>query len=250
MTAPRRYRLDIAYDGTAYAGWQIQPNADTVQARIEERLRQLVNDGQLCKLHACGRTDRGVHARHQVAHVDLSCRIPPECMARAVNAGLPSDIRVMKARAARPDFHARRSAKAREYRYFVVCSEVLPPHLNRYALAVPRHLDREAMIRAAAFFTGRHDFSSFSANPQREVPDARRTIGKFVIGGTGRHVVFQVRGDGFLYKMVRGMVGFLLRVGEGAEQAESVADILRSSRRTARVPTAPSRGLFLWRIFY
>ena len=247
----KRYRLDVAYDGTDYHGWQIQPNGDSIQARIECRLRVLVGASQACKLHGSGRTDQGVHARGQTAHVDLATRIPPPALTPAINAGLPADIRVLRTRIVEADFHARRSARAKEYRYFVQTAPVLPPHIARYCLQAPRPLDRTAMQAAADRFCGRHDFRAFSANPNRPVPDAVRVIERFAVAGRGRQFCFQVRGNGFLYKMVRSMVGFLLRVGEGTEAPENVTAILQANGvRTARVPTAPPHGLFLWRVFY
>lgn len=245
----RRYRLLIAYDGTAYGGWQIQPNADSIQARIESRLRKLSGQST-CKLHGSGRTDQGVHARGQVAHVDLCTRLPPGILCRALNAGLPADIRIMQVAQAHPDFHARRSARAKEYRYFVWQHAVLPPDIQRYTLAFRRPLDREAMRSAASMFIGEQDFRSFAANPNREMLETVRRIDRFEIAGRGRRFEFRITGNGFLYKMVRSMVGFLLKVGEGTEPPQAVREILKTRERTARVPTAPPQGLFLWRVFY
>jgi tRNA pseudouridine38-40 synthase len=245
----RRFRLTVAYDGTAYSGWQVQPHHPSVQQTIEETLQGIV--GHAVKLHGSGRTDQGVHARGQVAHVDLTCRMGAESVGRALNGRLPHDIRILKAALARPDFHARRSAAGKEYRYFVWNDATVLPDKRLYAAHAYRPLDVAAMRKAAALFVGRHDFASFTANPQREVESTVRTIFAFTVAKRGKEIVFRVSGEGFLYKQVRSMVGFLLRVGEGAEPPEAVRDLLAScAPRKARVPSAAAQGLFLWRVWY
>lgn len=245
----RRFKLTVAYDGTAYAGWQVQPHHRSVQQTIEETLKGIV--GHAVKVHGSGRTDQGVHARGQVAHVDLTCRLKAEAVRRGLNARLPEDIRILKATLARPDFHARRSALGKEYRYFVWNDATVLPEKRFYAAHVYRPLDVAAMRKAAAFFVGRHDFASFTANPQRVVASTVRTVFAFTVGKKGKEIVFRVSGEGFLYKQVRSMVGFLLRVGEGAEKPEAVRELLEScAPRQARVPSASAHGLFLWRVWY
>jgi tRNA pseudouridine38-40 synthase len=245
----RRFKLVVAYDGTAYAGWQVQPCHTSVQQVIEEALRGIV--GHEVKVHGSGRTDQGVHARGQVAHVDLSCRMSAESVGRALNARLPRDIRVLRATLAKPDFHARRSAAGKEYRYFVWNDAVVLPDKRLYAAHAYRPLNLAAMRDGARRFVGRHDFASFTANPQREIESTVRTIFSFSVSKRGKEVVFRVSGEGFLYKQVRSMVGFLLRVGEGAEQPEAVTELLAScAPRKARVPSAAAQGLFLWRVWY
>jgi tRNA pseudouridine38-40 synthase len=247
--APRRFKMTVAYDGTAYAGWQVQPNRPSVQQTIEETLAGIV--GHVVKIHGSGRTDQGVHARGQVAHVDLACRMNAVSVGRALNARLPQDIRILKVVRARPDFHARRSAAGKEYRYFVWNDATVLPDKRLYAAHVYRPLDVAAMREAAQRFVGRHDFASFTANPQREVETTVRTIFAFAVNRRGKEIVFRVSGEGFLYKMVRSMVGFLIRVGEGAEAPEAVSELLEScAPRKARVPSAPPQGLFLWRVWY
>ena len=245
----QRFRLTIAYDGTAYAGWQVQPGAPTVQETIEKTLAGIV--GAPVKLHGSGRTDRGVHAAGHVAHADLQTRMDPGAVQRALNARLPPDIRILRAARARPDFHARRSAVSKEYRYFVWTGAILPPAKRLYAAHAYRPLDIEAMRIAARQFTGTHDFASFTANPNRRVESTVRTVGLCEVRRRGRELCFRVRGNGFLYRQVRSMAGFLLRVGEGAEPPGAVADLLRGpAPRTARVPTAAPQGLFLWKVWY
>ncbi len=245
----RRFKLTVAYDGTAYAGWQVQPHHPSVQQTIEETLAGIVCHP--VKIHGSGRTDQGVHARGQVAHVDLTCRMDAASVGRALNARLPPDIRILKVSVARPDFHARRSAAGKEYRYFVWNDAMVLPDKRLYAAHVYRPLDVAAMRKAAAFFVGRHDFASFTANPQREVESTVRTVFAFTVGKKGKEIVFRVSGEGFLYKQVRSMVGFLFRIGEGAEPPEAVKELLSScAPRKARVPSAAAQGLFLWRVWY
>jgi tRNA pseudouridine38-40 synthase len=245
----RRFKLVVAYDGTAYSGWQVQPHHLSVQQVIEETLSVLV--GHTVKIHGSGRTDQGVHARGQVAHVDLTSRLSADSVGRALNARLPPDIRVLKAKLARPDFHARRSAEGKEYRYFVWNDKTVLPDKRLYAVHAYRPLDVSAMREAASHFVGRHDFASFTANPQREVASTVRTVFSFAVSKRGKEIVFKVCGEGFLYKQVRSMVGFLLRVGEGAEKPEAVQELLLACQpRKARVPSAAAHGLFLWRVWY
>jgi tRNA pseudouridine38-40 synthase len=247
--ALRRFRLTVAYDGTRFAGWQVQPRAPTVQREIETVLAGIV--GHPCKVHGSGRTDQGVHAAGQSAHVDLRTRMDAESLRRALNSRLPEDIRVLAVAGVADDFHARRDAVAKEYRYFIWNDALMPPWRRLYAAHAPRPLDLAAMRAGAACFVGRHDFASFMANPGRPLGPTCRTVTDFAIARRGRGICCRVRGDGFLYKQVRGMVGLLLRIGEGAEPPGTVAELLASPRpRTARVPTAPSCGLFLWRVWY
>lgn len=245
----RRFKLTVAYDGTAYAGWQVQPNHLSVQQVIEAALATIV--GHTVKVHGSGRTDQGVHARGQVAHVDLTCRMSAASIGRALNARLPLDIRVLSASPVRSDFHARRSAAGKEYRYFVWNNATVLPDKRLYSTHVYRPLKVAPMREAAFRFVGRHDFASFTANPQREVESTVRSIFAFTVSKRGKEIVFRVRGEGFLYKQVRSMVGFLLRVGEGAEKPEAVSELLESrAPRKARVPSAAAHGLFLWRVWY
>ena len=246
---PRRIKLTVAYDGTANCGWQDQPDRPSVQQTLEEVFASVV--GHPVKIHGSGRTDRGVHARGQVAHLDVVTRVKNQSLIRAVNARLPPDIRVLRLVNARSDFHARRSAHGKEYRYIVWMGGTVLPDKRLYATHVYKTLNMEAMRSAASAFIGKHDFSAFTANPQREIETTVRTIFDFKITKKGPEVVFSVSGDGFLYKQVRSMVGFLLRVGEGAEKAETVKILLdTAAKRMARVPSAPPQGLFLWRVWY
>ena len=245
----RKYKAVIAYDGTGYSGWQCQTNAVGVQQVVEDVLGQL--EGAPVRVFGSSRTDAGVHARGFVAHFALSKPIPPKNLVRAVNARLPSAIRVMKASYAKEGFDARLSAKGKEYRYHLYQADILPPYLAPYWTFCHRPLDLEAMRRAAAHFVGKHDFASFSANPNRELETTVRRIFSFEVRKAGPRYTFVVRGDGFLYKQVRSMVGFLVAVGKGREKPSAVRDLLKAAEpRTARVETAPPQGLSLWKVFY
>ncbi len=245
----RRYHVTLAFDGTAYSGYQLQQNGIAVQQRLEEVLSE-INRAPV-RVFGSSRTDAGVHARGFSCHFDLSVPIPPANLVRAANTRLPPDIRIMKARYARADFDARKDAKGKEYRYFLYNADILPPHLAPFWDFQHRPLDVEAMREAAGYFVGEHDFVSFAANPHRELSSTVRRIFSFTVRGAGPRITFIVRGDGFLYKQVRSMVGYLVRVGRGEEKPASVAELLSEAPpRTARVPTAPGKGLFLWKVFY
>ena len=249
MTLLRKYRVVIAYDGTGFSGWQFQENAVGVQQVVEEALAWI--ERAPVRVYGSSRTDAGVHARGFVAHFSLTKPVPPKNLVRALNSRLPESVRVLRAAYARPDFDARLSATGKEYRYQLYQADILPPHLAPYWTFTHRPLDLAAMRKAAGYFVGRHDFLSFAANPNRELETTVRTIFSFDVLKSGHRYVFVVRGDGFLYKQVRSMVGFLISVGKGNERPEAVKELLKEHPpRTARVETAPSRGLFLWKVFY
>ncbi|MFO7535477.1 MAG: tRNA pseudouridine(38-40) synthase TruA [Kiritimatiellia bacterium] len=243
-----RYRITVAYDGTAYGGWQVQPGVMTIQERLEEVLEKL--SGSRPKVHGSGRTDQGVHAVGQVAHFDLDVTWKPASLQKGLNALLPPDIRISACAETHSDFHARRSAAWKEYRYFIWNGPVLPPHLRLYRAHVLRPLNAELMQKAADHLVGRHDFSAFTANPNRVVESAVREVTRLDVRKKGSDLVLVVRGEGFLYKMVRSIAGILIRVGEGATPPADLVSIRDSRIRTARVPTAPPQGLFLWHVGY
>ncbi len=245
----RKYKVTIAYDGSSYSGWQYQENAIGIQQVVEEALAYL--EGGPVRVFGSSRTDAGVHAKGFVGHFHLTKPIPPKNLVRATNSRLPDAVRVMKASYAKESFDARLSAKGKEYRYQLYQSDIMPPHLAPYWTFCHRPLDLDAMRRAASFFVGRHDFVSFAANPNRELETTVRNIFSFEVRRSGPRHTFVVRGDGFLYKQVRSMVGFLISVGKGNERPEAVRELLEAKApRTARVETAPPRGLFLWKVFY
>ncbi len=244
----RRYRMTVAYDGTDFFGWQVQPNKVTVQGALESALFQLTGD--VVHVHSCGRTDTGVHARAQVAHFDLARPWEDWKLQRALNALLPDSVRVMELRRTRSHFHARYDAKGKEYRYTVWSGPVPCPLHRRQAVHVRLPLNVDAMRQAAALLVGTHDFAAFSANPHREIGGTVRTLWRISIRKQGSVVTIAVLGDGFLYKMVRSLAGHLLRVGTGAISVAETSVLLASQVRTARVETAPAHGLCLWKIHY
>ena len=249
MAAERKYRAVIAYDGTSFSGWQRQENALGVQQVVEEALEWL--EKAPVRIYGSSRTDAGVHAKGFSAHFSLTKPVPPQNVLKALNTRMPDSVRIMRCAYAKEGFDARLSAKGKEYRYQIYQGDIMSPHLAPYWTFCHRELDLEAMREAAAYFVGRHDFVSFSANPDRELESTVRTIFSFDIKRSAHKIVFIVRGDGFLYKQVRSMAGFLLSVGRGKEKPDAVRELLEAaSPRTARVETAPSRGLFLWRVFY
>lgn len=244
----RRYRMTVAYDGTDYFGWQVQPDRPTVQGALEDALHKLI--GRVIHVHSCGRTDTGVHARAQVAHFDLPRPWEPVPLLRAMNALLPDAVRVMALRRTRPDFHARYDANGKEYRYVLWNAPVACPLHRRQALHVRRPLDIAAMKAAAAQLEGTHDFASFSANSRRDIGGTVRTLWRLSVRRQGPVVTISAVGDGFLYKMVRSLAGHLIRVGTGAVSAAETRLLLEARQRTARVETAPGHGLCLWKIHY
>jgi len=249
IPAVRRFKLVIAYDGTNYSGWQVQPHCHSVQQELQDGLTRIT--GNEVKLHGSGRTDCGVHARGQVAHVDLATRLSTRSLFCALNAHMPGDIRVLSVVEVHSKFHARRSAKSKEYRYFVSSASFVFPDKRLYCHNIRYSLDMHAMRAAAACFVGEHDFQSFAANSKREIDTYVRTITCCTISKRGSEIMFRVRGSGFLYKQVRSMVGFLLQVGKGEEKPEAVQELLNEHLpRTSRVPSAPARGLFLWQVWY
>ena len=247
-TVAGNYRFTIAYDGTAYGGWQRQPNAVSIQQKLEEALTKIA--GTAVTVHGSGRTDAGVHARAQVAHATFTTRHPPATLHRALNATLPDDIRVTGVKRVPAKFHARFSAKGKEYRYQIDTGTVPDLFLRRYAWQHPRPLDLTAMRRAAKLIIGRHDFTALSANPLRKINTPVRTITKLTISRRGQLVTIAVAANGFLYKMVRSIAGALVKVGEGRLTPDQLRGLIAGKRRTAVVETAPARGLFLWRVRY
>ncbi len=245
-----RYKIKVSYDGTNYSGWQVQPGRRTVQGELERLLTRMGGQGEQVRVESSGRTDAGVHARAQVAHFDLPKPIDAPYFQRGLNAQLDRDIRVLSFEKVSPEFHARFSAVGKEYRYFIYNGRIVPPTKRLYAHQEIRPLDLEHMRQAASLLEGEHDFAPFSANPNREIDGTVRTIHSLKIRKRGAEIVFEVHGNGFLYKMVRSLSGFLVRVGNGDLHPGSVHDILAHGIRTAVVPTAPAQGLFLWKVFY
>lgn len=245
----QRFKMTVAYDGTNYAGWQIQPGRKTIQGEVERAIEKLT--GAHVRIHHSGRTDAGVHAKGQVAHFDLKEPVDLGRFMNGMNAHLDYDVRIMKLEKVRPDFNARYDAVSKEYRYFIWNGQAVPPELRLYRLHERRRLDVRAMRRAAEQLVGKHDFSAFTANPHREIEGTVKTVTRLTVSRTREgDVTIQVIGTGFLYKMVRSLAGFLLRVGTGELSPEDTGRFLKAGARTNEIPTVKPLGLFLWRVDY
>ena len=246
-----KFKLTIAYDGTRYEGWQVQKTGTGVQEKVEAALAKLFPSHP--RVHSSSRTDTGVHALGMVAHFEVppaECKMSGRKLALALNAWLPGDIRVIAAARARQDFHARFQATGKQYRYFVWNHAAMNPLLRHTAWHVPRPLDVRAMRLAAPFFVGKHDFQSFTANAGYAKACTVRTLARCELKQQGRLLTFVIEGDGFLYKMCRGIVGTLVQVGLGKFPAEEVRRILEKKDRRMAGMTAPAHGLVLWKVFY
>lgn len=249
--ATRKFKLVIAYDGANYEGWQVQKIGTGVQEKVEEALAKLFSGRP--RVHSSSRTDTGVHAVGMVAHFEVprdGCRITPRKLALAVNAHLPEDIRVMAAANAPKDFHARFNARGKQYRYLVWNHPAMNPLLRRTAWHVPRKLDLEAMRAAAKLFVGKHDFQSFAANPGYKKESTVRTLTRCEVRKSGAQFSFIIEGDGFLYKMCRGIVGTIVQAGLGKFPASDIQAMLAKADRRVAGMTAPAHGLVLWKVFY
>ncbi len=243
-----RYKITVSYDGTAYSGWQVQPRNRTVQQEIEKALNQIT--GEKIRVHGSGRTDKGVHARAQVAHFEMEKNVAVKSLRIGLNALVDDDIRIINLAKTVPDFDARRHASSKEYRYFIWNADLVPPPLRMYRTHVPSPLDVKRMRRAAKQLIGRHDFAAFTANAGRELETTIRHLTELRIVKRGSEIAIVAKANGFLYKMVRSLAGFLVRVGDGSIEPGEAKSILASKNRTCKVATAPPEGLFLWRVTY
>jgi tRNA pseudouridine38-40 synthase len=246
-----KFKLTIAYDGGRYAGWQTQQTGTGVQQLVEEALGHLFPSHPA--VHGSSRTDTGVHALGLVAHFEVPRAERPLSAPKlllAVNAWLPDDIRVLAVKLARPAFHARFSASGKQYRYHVWNHPVLNPLLRHQAWHVRRKLDLAPMQAAARHFVGRLDFRSFRANPDYDTDSTVRALTRCEVRRRGQLFTFIIEGDGFLYKMCRGIVGTLVQVGEGRLQPADIPRILASRDRRVAGTNAPAHGLVLAKVFY
>lgn len=248
---PLKFKLTIAYDGAAYQGWQWQKTGTGVQELIETALAKLFPSKP--RLVSSSRTDAGVHALGMVAHVEVpraEFKMPEPRLALAINATLPDDIRVLTAVRAPRKFHARFSASGKQYRYFVWNHPALNPLMRTQAWHVPKPLNLAVMRTAAKLFVGRHDFRSFTANRGDELEDAVRTLTRCEIKRSGALLTFIIEGEGFLYKMCRGIVGTLVQIGYGRFPSGEVKAMLAHKDRRVAGMNAPAHGLVLWKVFY
>ncbi len=261
------WKLVLAYDGSEFHGWQVQPGCVTVQGKLRDALAQVTGEKVLPQ--GSGRTDAGVHALGQVASFALAAPIPEANLARALNRTLPASIRVLSAERVPDDFHARHSAQAKTYEYRIYRGAICPPWQSRYVYAFNFRLDEDAMQRAAALVLGEHDFTSFAASdPDRferdcehnQEQDHRNTelrgnircvhSSQWTQDGDQQLLVYRIRGNGFLHHMVRNLVGTFLAVGRGNMDADTIPGIFEARSRQQAGSMAPARGLFLKSVEY
>ncbi|HOL72383.1 MAG TPA: tRNA pseudouridine(38-40) synthase TruA [Bryobacteraceae bacterium] len=246
----RRIRITVAYDGTDFHGWQIQPDLPTIQGALQNAVSEI--EGRPVQVDGSGRTDAGVHALAQVAAFSIANPIPTPNLKKALNRLLPPAIRVLSAEEAAPDFHPRRHARSKTYEYRIFRGEVCSPFERQYVLHHPYPLDTDRIIEAAAVFAGEHDFTAFAAS---DVSDAEgrskvRTIFSTVARVEEDRLIYRVRGNGFLKHMVRNLVGTLLECGKGNLTPDDIRRLLVPGCGVKAGPTAPARGLFLVEVEY
>jgi len=243
----RTLRMTVAYVGTRFAGWQVQPGRPTIQGVLEDRLSRMLQE--TVRLAGAGRTDAGVHALAQVASFTTGCRVPLEGLRRGLNARLPIDIRMLAAEEVPDGFHARSDARGKEYRYRISRAEVVSPFTAPFVTPVLAALDVPAMQSAARGFEGRHDFTSF-VPAGCTIEDRVRSVTLSRLHEEGDELVYVVRGEGFLRHMVRTIAGTLIEVGRGRIRPTDLGGILAARDRRRAGPCAPARGLALMRVFY
>ncbi len=241
------YILKIAYKGTNYCGWQVQPNKPTVQATVQGAAEGLF--GKKLRLTGCSRTDSGVHARGFIAHLEgEDLNIPCESLPLALNTLLPQDIAIIEASPAPENFHPRYDAKGKEYIYYIRNSRIRDPFTEDTCWQFQRHIDIEKANRLCNEFIGKKDFRAFMAAGSK-ITDTVREIKYFNAEKQGDMLLFTVAADGFLYNMVRIMVGTVAEMASGAERM-SISEIIASENRGNAGITAPAKGLFLNKVFY
>jgi tRNA pseudouridine38-40 synthase len=249
----RNIKLILAYDGSEFSGWQVQPAAATIQGTLASAIGRLTGEKVLPQ--GSGRTDAGVHALAQVATFASQSSIPPENLVKALNDILPPAIRVLQASEAALDFHARKSACAKTYRYRIYRGPICPPLLARYVWHYPYPLDETAMMDAASRVLGEHDFTSFAAvDPEKETANEEKSNVRKIFASAwqreGEEFIYTVRGNGFLHHMVRNLVGTFILAGKGTLDPSDITRILEAKDRSAAGATAPAGGLFLVEVEY
>ncbi len=251
----RNLKIVLAYDGSEFSGWQVQPDAATIQGTLASAIGRITGEKVLPQ--GSGRTDAGVHALAQVATFATESPIPAPNLVKALNDILPSSIRVFEATEAPLEFHARKSACAKTYRYRIYRGAICPPFLARYVWHCPYPLDEDAMRRAAGFVIGEHDFTSFAAvDPERGHENEPVSNVRQIFASTWERrekdaeLVYIVRGSGFLHHMVRNLVGTFVLVGKNTVKPQGIAEILAARNRSAAGATAPASGLYLVSVEY
>lgn len=244
----RNLLVTISYDGRNFHGWQIQQNALTVQEVFQNSLEKII--GSDFDIKGCSRTDSGVHANMYCISLKTSHPIPPERLKAALNRWLPLSVAVLDCAEVAFDFHARYSCVSKEYIYKIWNSEVRNPFLDGYALHYRYKLDEEMLDKAAQAYVGKHDFTSFCTLDNREMGDMTRNVKAFSVSREGNLVTMKVEADGFLYNMVRIMVGTLLRIQQGKIPADGILEIIEKKNRKYAGPTAQACGLYLNKVNY
>lgn len=242
----KRMLLTIAYDGTAYHGWQVQPNGITVQQTLQDSLEKLL--GVRPSVTGCSRTDAGVHAHKFCCHLDCNDSFPENAFLRGLNSLLPNDIAVIGCREVRNDFHARYNCLGKKYIYNMYTG-VLDPFKSRYKLHIDKEPDIELMNVFCKGVIGKHDFEGFSSS-KRSVVDTVRTVNECVTKKDGNHILFEISADGFLYNMVRILAGTALYVGYNRISPECYETVFNSKNRNCAGETLPPNGLFLEDVYY
>ncbi len=242
-----KYKMTISYDGTNYGGWQVQPNRKTVQELIQNALKIILRTD--CPIIGSGRTDAGVHARGQIAH--FSCDVPFELspFRYSLNSLLPSDIRILEIDPVSEEFHARYSVKKKIYHYYLHLDLVQSPFYGRYRTPIYVPLDLDLLQEALPLLMGTHDFSTFRGAGYNSTNPIKTLYSLKMLPEEGG-IRLEFEGSGFLYKMVRNIVGTLLQVASGKRPVSNISNLLESKDRTQAGPTAPPQGLFLTRVQY
>ncbi len=240
-------KLIIQYDGTNYCGWQKQPNGISIQEKIEDAIYSVT--GEIVDLIGSGRTDRGVHAIGQVANFKTNSTIPPNRFKYALNSKLPEDISIVHSELVAYDFHSRYDAKGKIYRYTIYNGEIRNPIYNRYAYHVPIKMDFTAMDKGKDYFLGTHDFKAFMAS-KSSVKSTVRTIKSISLDKREDLIYLTIEGNGFLYNMVRIIVGTLVEVGLGKLHWQDIPYAIESKDRKRAGHTAPAKGLCLEKVYY
>jgi tRNA pseudouridine38-40 synthase len=251
----RNLKLILAYDGSEFSGWQVQPDAATIQGTLASAIGRVTGEKVLPQ--GSGRTDAGVHALAQVATFVTESSIPAGNLVKALNDILPPSVRVLEATEATPEFHARKSARAKTYRYRIYRGAICPPFLARYVWHYPYPLDQDAMRQAASLVIGEHDFTSFAAvdsehgREDETISNVRRIFAStWERAGDEEELLYIVRGSGFLHHMVRNLVGTFVLVGKNTLKPADMAMILEARNRSAAGATAPASGLYLVSVDY
>lgn len=245
----QKYKCTISYDGTNFSGYQIQPNKRTVQGEIEKILTRM-HKGKQIRIYGSGRTDAGVHAKGQVFHFESDLQIPVVQWKKALNAQLPDDLYIHQVEAVDDSFHARFSATAKEYRYFVLLTEERNVFLRNYRYMTKENFDFALIEAACRVFEGTHDFTAFSSARATVKGDKIRTLDHVTFEKNDHELVFILRGNGFLYHMVRIIVSVLLDAGRGLVTPEEIEEMFQAQNRGTIGKTLPPQGLFLWEVTY